>query len=199
LLEAKDLKGLLALVKAEYSADEILQFVSGKCPDASKVASLTLAWIGCRECIPKLAERLRDPDPMVNQMAEHALWAIWFRLGNEQSNKAVCRGTQAINRQEYRPAIEHFSTAINITPNFSEAFNQRAIAYYLLDDFRSSIKDCERTVELMPCHFGAWAGMGHCYAHLGKLDQALKNYRKAIEINPHLEQIREGIVQIESQ
>ena len=45
----------------------------------------------------------------------------------------------------------------------------------------------------MPCHFGAWAGMGHCYAHLGKHDEAIRSYEKALEINPRLEGVRQGI------
>jgi tetratricopeptide (TPR) repeat protein len=45
----------------------------------------------------------------------------------------------------------------------------------------------------MPCHFGAWAGMGHCYAHLGKHAEAIRSYEKALEINPRLEGVRQGI------
>jgi tetratricopeptide (TPR) repeat protein len=198
LLEAKDLQGLVSLVKSNYSAGQLLEFLSGRSKDASKVAALTLAWIGCRECIPKLASKLRDRDPMVNQMAEHALWAIWFRLGTPDANKAICRGTQAINRAEYNSAIEHFGRAIQMSPDFAEAFNQRAIAYFLQEKYGPSIEDCQHAVERMPCHFGAWAGMGHCHAHLGQMDEALQSYRKALEVNPHLDQVQESITQIEA-
>src|SRR2546430_1001034 len=33
-----------------------------------------------------LLEKKKDPDPMVNEIAEHALWAVWFRGGSEQAN-----------------------------------------------------------------------------------------------------------------
>ena len=198
LLEAKDLQGLVTLVKSRYSSDQLLSLLSGKSPDAAKVAALTLAWIGCRDCIPKLATRLRDKDPMVNQMVEHALWAIWFRLGTPESNKAICRGTQAINRGDYSRAIEQFTRAIDISPDFAEAYNQRAIALFLQENYDRSIEDCHSAAELMPCHFGAWAGMGHCYAHLGQLDDALGCYRKAVQINPHLEQVCQSIEEIEA-
>jgi len=36
----------------------------------------------------------------------------------------------------------------------------------------------------MPCHFGAWAGLGHCYAHEGRLAEAVEAYERALEINP---------------
>jgi tetratricopeptide (TPR) repeat protein len=64
---------------------------------------------------------------------------------------------------------------------------------YLLERYPESIEDCHRTVSRMPCHFGAWAGMGHCYAHLGKHEEAIRSYEKALEINPRLEGVRQGI------
>jgi len=51
---------------------------------------------------------------------------------------------------------------------------QRAIVHYLSERFDESVEDCHRTVSRMPAHFGAWAGMGHCYAHLGKHVEAIR-------------------------
>jgi tetratricopeptide (TPR) repeat protein len=104
-----------------------------------------------------------------------------------------------MERQELRDAIDHFSRALEIDPKFAEAYNQRAIAHYLLEEFDESIEDCRRTVELMPCHFGAWAGMGHGHAHEGRLGPALEAYRKALSINPHLECLVEACEEIERQ
>jgi cytochrome c-type biogenesis protein CcmH/NrfG len=51
----------------------------------------------------------------------------------------------------------------------------------------------------MPCHFGAWAGMGHCHAHVGRFKDALAAYRKALAINPHLECLTEACAELERQ
>jgi cytochrome c-type biogenesis protein CcmH/NrfG len=48
----------------------------------------------------------------------------------------------------------------------------------------------------MPCHFGAWAGMGHCFLHLGQLDHALRAYDRALEINPHMRSISQAATEI---
>jgi len=77
-----------------------------------------------------------------------------------------------MERQDLADAIEHFTLALEIDPRFAEAYNQRAIAQYLQEQFSQSIADCRRTIELMPCHFGAWAGLGHCHAHEGRLEKA---------------------------
>ena len=121
-------------------------------------------------------------------MAEHALWSIWFRCGSsEEANRELCRGTKALNHRDFDKAISHFTRATEIDPNFAEAYNQRAIAKYLQERYDESIQDCLRTVELMPCHFGAWAGLGHCHAHEGHLQEAVDSYDRALKINPHME------------
>ena len=47
-----------------------------------------------------LVASLKHPDAMVNQMAEYALWSIWFRSGSAEANHELCQGTRAMNRWE---------------------------------------------------------------------------------------------------
>lgn len=199
VLERKDLGGLLALLKKRWTAQEIVSLLVGPCEDARKVAALSLSLVGCDKCLPALADQLKDPDPMVNQMAEHAIWSIWFRGGgSEEANHQLCRGAKAIDRGDYDHAITHFDKALQIAPQFPEAYNQRALAQYLLERFEESLADCKRAVKFMPIHFGAWAGMGHCHAHQGRLSEAVTSYEKALTINPHMCQIREAVGELKS-
>jgi len=194
LLEAQDLTGLLCTLKKHWTADQIVSLLSCNHCDARKVAALSLGLVGGRCCVPPLAERLKDRDKMVNQMAEHALWSIWFRCGNSaEANHQLCRGTKALNRRDYEHAISHFTRAIELDGGFAEAYNQRAIGEYLLERYEDSLADCQAAAERMPCHFGALAGMGHCHAHLGRLQEAVESYERALEVNPHMEGIREVI------
>lgn len=195
LLEARDLEGLLCLLKRKYTPEQITSLLArGPCPDARKVAALALSLVGGECCIPALVERLRDRDPTTNQMAEHALWSVWFRGGGSPAaNAELARGTDCLSDRRFACAHKHFARAIELNPGFAEAYNQRAIAYYLQENYEASEADCRRAVELMPCHFGAWAGLGHCCAHLGRLDEALEAYEKALAINPHLDCIQQAV------
>jgi tetratricopeptide (TPR) repeat protein len=195
-LERRDLSGLLEMVKARWTAGQVVDMLASPNCDARKLAALSLALVGGPCCIKELADRLRDRDPMVNQMAEHALWAIWFRGGDPDANHEVCRGAKALERKDLEHAISHFDKALRISPDFAEAYNQRAIAYYLMERYEDSIKDCLQTVERMPCHFGAWAGLGHCEAHLGRTRDAIGSYERALEINPHLDCIKQTIAEL---
>lgn len=191
------MEGLLCHLKRHYSPDQITALLSCRDCDARKVAALSLSLVGGRCCIDPLAERLRDPDVMTNQMAEHALWSIWFRCGTQAANAELARGTQCLSDRKFECAFKHFGRAIELDPDFAEAYNQRAIVRYLQERYEESIDDCGRTVENMPLHFGAWAGMGHCHAHLGRLRDAVECYRRALSINPHLDGIPQTIQELQ--
>lgn len=199
LLERKDTQGLLDLLHTHYSCECITAML--RCPDldARKVAALCLGFVGDSCAIECLAEQLRNPDVTVNEMAEHAMWSIWFRMGNREANHELCRGSKALSNREFVKATSHFQSAVEQAPSFAEPFNQWAIACYLQDDYEESIDHCKRAIERMPSHFGAWAGMGHCYLHLHDLPQALRCYRRSLEINPHMDCIRESAAAIERQ
>jgi tetratricopeptide (TPR) repeat protein len=184
-------------VKARWTAPQIVSLLQNKCGDVRKVAALALSLIGDRPAVQPLAVALHDADLMVCQMAEHALWSIWFRIG---SCRAVCLvkcGNNHMHHGNYVCAVEKFTQAIQEDPNFAEAYNQRAISHYLSERFCESIDDCKAALGLMPQHFGAMSGMGHCHAHLGQWQQARHCYRLALAIHPRLEGIQSSLNQIE--
>jgi tetratricopeptide (TPR) repeat protein len=196
LLESNDIAGLTHALKLRWNCGQITRLATQGDHDARKVALLCLAMVGDGKCIDAIVSQLKEPDATINQMAEHALWSIWCRNGSPEANTELCRGSQAMNARQLDRAVEHFDRAIEIDPNFSEAFNQRALARFMQDEFEASIADCRKVVRLMPCHFGAWAGMGHCFLHLGQLDHALRAYDRAIAINPHLNCVQQTITEI---
>ena len=198
LLERRDMPALIQLLGSRYTPSQICSLLSCHDADARKVAALALALVGGSEAVADLVEHLRDPDPMVNEMAEHALWSIWFRGGSPEANAHLCRGSQALNDRQVERAEQHFSAAIELCPHFAEAYNQRGIVHYLQERFDQSLHDCRKATQLMPCHFGAWAGMGHSHAHQGDLDAALSCYRRAVAINPHLDCVAEMIRELET-
>jgi tetratricopeptide (TPR) repeat protein len=197
LLAQQDVAGLLCMLKTRWSPDQIRALLRSEHIDAKKVALLAMALVGPSCCCEELALQLRDPDPIINQLAEHALWAVWFRSGKcERANQLVCRGAEALDGKDLLAAIELFSQAIHTDPNFAEPYNQRAIAYYLLEDYEKSVGDCRRAILRMPCHFGAWSGSGHCHAHMNEICKAVECYEKALSINPHLECVRETVTEL---
>jgi tetratricopeptide (TPR) repeat protein len=198
LLERRDVAGLHSLLKSRWTCDQLRTLLHSDHLEAKKVGLLALSMIGTACSIDDVAVELKHADKMVNEMAEHALWSIWFRMGTPTANHELMRGAQAVGRKDIPHAIMHFNRAIEQLPTFAEAYNQRGVARYLLEEYEASIADCARAVELMPCHFGALAGMGHCYAHLGKAREAVAAYERALEANPHLDCVRQTVQELKS-
>jgi tetratricopeptide (TPR) repeat protein len=199
-LHGQDLNGMVAHLRQHWpDYKQIAQLFD--CPDcdARKVAALAYGLVGGRCSLNKLVPLLKDPDPVVAQMAEHAMWSVWFRLGTPEANHEVCRGTRALNRREFDTAIQHFTRAITVDPTFAEAYNQRAIAKFLLERYPECINDCQKCVDLMPSHFGALAGLGHCHAHEGQLSLALACYERALAINPRMDDVRQTVEELRQQ
>jgi tetratricopeptide (TPR) repeat protein len=199
LLRTQDAQGIIDLIKSRWTAEQVTGLFTSENADIRKVAALVAGLVGKKCCLPKLVPLLNDSDVIVSQMAEHSVWSVWFRSGNPQANHELCRGSKALNRRDYEHALQHFNRAIELDPSFAEAYNQRAIVHYLREDFDACMSDCERAVERMPCHFGAWAGLGHCHAHEGRLADAVRCYEKALKINPHLEGVRQGVAEMRAQ
>jgi tetratricopeptide (TPR) repeat protein len=197
LLERQDLQGLLGLLKSRWTPPQIQQLMASSHTDARKVALLAISLVGSTCCLEELARHLKDPDPVVNEMAEHAMWSIWFRGGCPEANHQLARGAQALERRDFEHAIRHFDQALAHDAQFSEAYNQRALANYLLERFDRAVEDCQHVLERMPFHFGALAGLGHAYLNLGQIDRALDAYRRALEVNPHLHCIRQTVAELE--
>ena len=191
------LEEALEFVRQRWTAPQIMELLKNRSGDVRKVAALALALVGDREAVKPLAVALHDRDTMVSQMAEHALWTLWFRLGKSRSVCLVKCGNTHMHHGNNECAIEKFSQAIQEDPDFAEAYNQRAIAYYLSERFMESIEDCKSALAKMPQHFGAMAGMGHCYSHLGQWREAKRCYRLALAIHPGLEGMEASLAQVE--
>ena len=82
-------------------------------------------------------------------------------------------------------------------PTFAEAFNQRAILHFRTGNYARSIVDCEKALRLNAHHFGAACGLAQCFMKQKKLRAALRCYRRALRINPNLENVRQAISSLE--
>src|SRR5690349_21394732 len=80
-LNIGNIETAIECVRSRWSAHQITELLTYRCPDVRKVAALSLALVGDRHAIQPLAVTLHDSDAMVAEVAEHALWSIWFRMG----------------------------------------------------------------------------------------------------------------------
>jgi hypothetical protein len=197
-LQSCDAAALAKAVSARWSPSQVCQLLRHANVDVRRVATVTMGMIGNMGHVTCLTHALSDGDPQVNQMAEHALWSIWFRSGSPQAAQPFREGLSLLSAELYAEAKEKFLEAAAIDPFFAEAHNQCGIACYLDGDYDGSIKACKKAIKLVPLHFGAISGMGHSFAQMGELNLALRCYRRARKINPQLEGINDAINRLQT-
>jgi tetratricopeptide (TPR) repeat protein len=190
-----DLKKVL--LKENYTQETLIKLLPHQILPTRRAAAHALGVIGDMQAIPPLIEALQHKDPGLRSNAEQALWAIWFRSGNESVDAMLKRAQDTLKKEQYEDAIEKLTAVIQVAPKFAEGYNQRAIAYFMQEEWEKSIDDCEQAIALNPYHFGAFAGLGHCYLRLGHLRQAIDAYQRALEVNPNLYAIAHTILQIQ--
>ncbi len=159
-------------------------------------AAEVLAHIGDQRAIQPLLRALHDPDQLVRAVAEQALWHIWQHSGKPKVDARLREGMLAMRRGALQQAVAIFTEVIERAPDFAEGYNKRATAYYLMQEFAKSIRDCERTLALNPVHFGALSGAGLNYLSLHNLPKALEYFERAVAVNPNLLQIQQYIKRI---
>ncbi len=143
---------------------------------------------------PKLDElftRLREAtNPRVAKRAEHEIWAIWHETPDDTSLEIMRNARTALDSADFDLAISLLDKLVEYTPDFAEAWNQRAIVLYFTEDYSGSLRDIEQTLKLEPRHFGAMSGRGQVYLRLDELELALQAFESALDRNPWMDNIR---------
>ncbi|MBD2311557.1 tetratricopeptide repeat protein [Desertifilum sp. FACHB-1129] len=132
-----------------------------------------------------LLEDLKSPTERVRQEATQQLWQRWFHQKGIMGLELLQKAQILLESGEAAEAEAILTRAIATFPDFAEAWNRRAVLYYLLKNYRKAIADCQQVLRLNPVHFGALHGLGLCYAALGDYSAAIDAFRKALEIQPH--------------
>ncbi|MEM1097972.1 MAG: tetratricopeptide repeat protein [Planctomycetota bacterium] len=196
-LQRGDAEELSRTVQRRFTTLDIAQLLRHERVDVRQVAALTLGMLGGPDAIGVMARALHDDEPDVVEIAEHGLWSIWFRLGRPESNESFVRGVELLGEDRLDEARSELRDAVQLDPDFAEARNQLAIVHYLEGDYAESIRACEACVSLMPCHFGATAGMGHGCVQLGQLHDAMRHYRRARSVHPRMPGLDEHLATLQ--
>lgn len=136
---------------------------------------------------------LKGTDRTLAATAEAMLWSLWCRSGNSDAEMHFRAGVEAMQRRDLSEAESLFTRVIDLVPEFAEGWNKRATVRYMAQNFKGSIADCRETVARNPNHFAAFSGQGLCHMSLGEYDEAAVCFRRALEINPHMQAVRQNL------
>jgi tetratricopeptide (TPR) repeat protein len=126
------------------------------------------------------------PDETTARQVAAAIEQLWQHSGSPTADLLVARAV-AVAEAGNRPlAMKLLNAAVELQPDYAEAWNRRAYLYYLDDDYKRALGDLRRVLALDPRHFKALEGLGNLLQHLGEKKAALEAYEAVLKVHPHL-------------
>lgn len=144
-----------------------------------------------------LLQQLKSEDPSVWRKARSDLLRAWSKSGSAAMDLLLKRGQDALAAGDPEIAIEHLTALIDHAPDFAEAYNVRAEAYYETGLFGPALADIGKALQLNPNQFGALAGLGLILEQSGFKTKALEAYKASAAIDPHQPDVNKSIARLE--
>ncbi len=111
----------------------------------------------------------------------------------ETYSKYYDKGIEYFNEDEYDKAIDSFNKAIELNPNYAEAYYERGRAYGNLevilnrddkDYVAMAMEDFGRAIELNPDHAAAYSRRGYSFALKEDFVKAFSDLEKSVALDP---------------
>ncbi|WP_293145067.1 MULTISPECIES: serine protease [unclassified Microcoleus] len=96
------------------------------------------------------------------------------------------QGGDKFNKGDYQGAVAAYSQAIQLNPNYAEAYYNRAGARYELGDNQGSIEDISQFIRINPNYTQGYNNRGFVRLALGDNQGAIADFNEVLRINPNI-------------
>ena len=162
-----------------------------------RAAILAIGFLGDFSHNEVMGRALNDKDRAVRMLADHGIRELWQRQGTAGQQESLRRIFRLVDQSRMEDAITAATQLIEVNPEFSEAYSQRAIAFCALGDYEAALVDCREALQFNRYHFPAAIGLAHCCMQIDEASGALAGYRLALNINPDLDSVRRQVSRLE--
>ena len=102
--------------------------------------------------------------------------SLFGQTTNADAEKALSKGQDAFEDDKSNAAIRHFNKAIELDPNYADAYNYRGEVYSYLEKYPEALADFSKAVTLNPKLGEAFQGRGTVYFKTSKFRTASSDY-----------------------
>ena len=98
----------------------------------------------------------------------------------------LAQGDYEFEQDHYDPAIAAYTRAIELDPDFAEAYNNRAYIFMTKEDYAPALSDLDRAITLRPDYVNALMNRGDIYNYYFQIDyeRAVMDYDRVLETDP---------------
>ncbi|WP_244531123.1 tetratricopeptide repeat protein [Hyphomicrobium facile] len=116
-----------------------------------------------------------------------AIERLWRLEGGDTVNLLIDRGEIFSSRSENEKAMPFLDAAVELAPEFAEAWSHRAYVEYRLNNYPAALGDLRRALAIEPNHFRALDGMAKILVLMGEKKAALEVYNQLLKVHPNIE------------
>ncbi len=125
-------------------------------------------------------------------LAEKQLAEILKNYPNDP-NALRLSGLSSIDQGKPEIALIPLQKAIKVAPDFAQAHEDLATAWFLLNDYKKSEICLKASIKFNPNKFSAWKSLGDLLSDQGKDKESKKAYEKALSISPEHKNLKEAM------
>lgn len=116
-----------------------------------------------------------------------AIERLWRLSGGDTVNLLIDRAELFSSRNESAKALPLLDAAVDLAPDYAEAWSHRGYVEYRLNNYPAALGDLRRALALDPNHFRALDGMAKILTLMGEKKAALEAYNQLLKIHPNIE------------
>ena len=196
-LNEQDSAAFIREVAAHYTCASLERIAQMSDRAGRRAAILALGFMGDYSSNTIVGRALTDRDRGVRTIAENSIREVWCRVGSREQRLALRSIVRMNHSKRYEDAVRFATELIHESPWIAEAWCQRGTAHYHLGQYEAAIRNCHQALEINPYHFTAATGMGQCYLMQENPVAALESFRRALRLNPGLEEVRAHVIKLQ--
>lgn len=127
-----------------------------------------------------------DDHTLARQVAV-SIERIWRIGAGDTINLLLDRAEGFSQKNENDKALKLLDAAVDLAPDYAEAWNRHAFANHRLGNAQAALGDLRRTLALEPNHFRAMEGIAKILTEAGEKKGALKAWEQLLKVYPGIE------------
>ncbi|MBN1499024.1 MAG: tetratricopeptide repeat protein [Spirochaetes bacterium] len=138
-----------------------------------------------RDILMFLLKQVKNPP--VEKYANYGIYRkgdILFCEGNSVLAETSNAAAEMILDGKYSEAVKLIEDSLVHAPLFLPFRYNLGIAYYFISDYDKSLLNLNKAALIVPDYYMIYTQIGHAKALSGKLEDAAREYRKALRLNP---------------
>jgi tetratricopeptide (TPR) repeat protein len=186
-------------ISTSYTVGGLERVASSSDPAARRGAVLALGRLADYRSNSVLGRCLVDKDRGVRTLAEGAIQQVWIRIGSTTQQRHLAAMGEQLDERDFERAAQLATAVVEDAPWIAQAWYYRGKAFFQLGQYQAARGDCHQALEVNPYHFLASSTMGQAYLLSNDPISALDSFRRALRINPSMEEVRAQVIHLQKQ